>query len=100
MTGEQTLIPLAGPANRQGRIAADAIMGRWVGGVWVGRPKAGGTAAGRGYPPTSSHVLCRPPPQLCACIHMCSACLACLTPCREPSTFRGTQGTAVVSVLK
>ncbi len=28
ITGEWTLIPLAGPANRQGRIAADAIMGR------------------------------------------------------------------------
>ena len=28
MTGEYTLIPLAGPANRQGRIAADVIAGR------------------------------------------------------------------------
>lgn len=28
MTGQQTLIPLAGPANRQGRIAADNIAGR------------------------------------------------------------------------
>jgi len=28
VTGEQSLIPLAGPANRQGRIAADAICGR------------------------------------------------------------------------
>lgn len=28
VTGEWTLIPLAGPANRQGRIAANAIMGR------------------------------------------------------------------------
>ncbi len=28
VTGEQTLIPLAGPANRQGRIAADAMMGK------------------------------------------------------------------------
>ncbi len=28
VTGEWTLIPLAGPANRQGRIAADAILGR------------------------------------------------------------------------
>lgn len=28
MTGEWTLIPLAGPANRQGRIAADVIAGR------------------------------------------------------------------------
>lgn len=28
VTGEQCLIPLAGPANRQGRIAADAICGR------------------------------------------------------------------------
>ena len=28
VTGEWTLIPLAGPANRQGRIAADAICGR------------------------------------------------------------------------
>lgn len=28
VTGEQTLIPLAGPANRQGRIAADNIAGR------------------------------------------------------------------------
>jgi len=28
VTGEWTLIPLAGPANRQGRIAADAIAGR------------------------------------------------------------------------
>lgn len=28
MTGTPTLIPLAGPANRQGRIAADAIFGR------------------------------------------------------------------------
>ena len=28
VTGEQTLIPLAGPANRQGRIAADTIMGK------------------------------------------------------------------------
>jgi NADPH-dependent 2,4-dienoyl-CoA reductase/sulfur reductase-like enzyme/rhodanese-related sulfurtransferase len=28
VTGEYTFIPLAGPANRQGRIAADAIFGR------------------------------------------------------------------------
>lgn len=28
VTGEWTVIPLAGPANRQGRIAADAICGR------------------------------------------------------------------------
>lgn len=28
VTGEYTLIPLAGPANRQGRIAADSIFGR------------------------------------------------------------------------
>lgn len=28
VTGEYTLIPLAGPANRQGRIAADNIVGR------------------------------------------------------------------------
>jgi NADPH-dependent 2,4-dienoyl-CoA reductase/sulfur reductase-like enzyme/rhodanese-related sulfurtransferase len=28
ITGEWTLIPLAGPANRQGRIAADVIVGR------------------------------------------------------------------------
>lgn len=28
ITGEFTLIPLAGPANRQGRIAANAIMGK------------------------------------------------------------------------
>jgi NADPH-dependent 2,4-dienoyl-CoA reductase/sulfur reductase-like enzyme/rhodanese-related sulfurtransferase len=28
MTGQPTLIPLAGPANRQGRIAADVICGR------------------------------------------------------------------------
>lgn len=28
VTQEQTLIPLAGPANRQGRIAADNIAGR------------------------------------------------------------------------
>lgn len=28
VTGTQTLLALAGPANRQGRIAADAIMGR------------------------------------------------------------------------
>ncbi len=28
VTGRWTIIPLAGPANRQGRIAADAIMGR------------------------------------------------------------------------
>jgi rhodanese-related sulfurtransferase len=28
VTGEWTLIPLAGPANRQGRIAADVIVGR------------------------------------------------------------------------
>jgi NADPH-dependent 2,4-dienoyl-CoA reductase/sulfur reductase-like enzyme len=28
VTGQQTLIPLAGPANRQGRIAADNIAGR------------------------------------------------------------------------
>lgn len=28
VTGEQSLIPLAGPANRQGRIAADVIAGR------------------------------------------------------------------------
>ncbi len=28
VTGEWTLLPLAGPANRQGRIAADVIMGR------------------------------------------------------------------------
>lgn len=45
VTGEQALIPLAGPANRQGRIAADVIMGK------------------------------------------------------EPSRFRGTQGTAVVGVF-
>ena len=30
VTGQPTLIPLAGPANRQGRIAADAICGRDV----------------------------------------------------------------------
>ncbi|MFC1720483.1 FAD-dependent oxidoreductase, partial [Pseudomonadota bacterium] len=30
VTGQQTLIPLAGPANRQGRIAADVIAGRDV----------------------------------------------------------------------
>lgn len=30
ITGEWTLIPLAGPANRQGRIAADSILGRNV----------------------------------------------------------------------
>jgi NADPH-dependent 2,4-dienoyl-CoA reductase/sulfur reductase-like enzyme/rhodanese-related sulfurtransferase len=30
VTGRQSVIPLAGPANRQGRIAADAIMGRPV----------------------------------------------------------------------
>ena len=28
VTGEWTLIPLAGPANRQGRLAADVILGR------------------------------------------------------------------------
>ncbi len=28
VTGRETVVPLAGPANRQGRIAADAIMGR------------------------------------------------------------------------
>ncbi|UCC59857.1 MAG: FAD-dependent oxidoreductase [Dehalococcoidia bacterium] len=28
ITGEWTLIPLAGPANRQGRIAADTLLGR------------------------------------------------------------------------
>jgi rhodanese-related sulfurtransferase len=28
VTGEATLIPLAGPANRQGRVAADVIFGR------------------------------------------------------------------------
>jgi NADPH-dependent 2,4-dienoyl-CoA reductase/sulfur reductase-like enzyme/rhodanese-related sulfurtransferase len=28
VTGEKSVIPLAGPANRQGRIAADVIMGR------------------------------------------------------------------------
>ncbi|MBS3731491.1 MAG: CoA-disulfide reductase, partial [Desulfobacterales bacterium] len=28
ITGQDTLIPLAGPANRQGRIAADNVMGR------------------------------------------------------------------------
>jgi NADPH-dependent 2,4-dienoyl-CoA reductase/sulfur reductase-like enzyme len=28
VTREQTVIPLAGPANRQGRIAADNIAGR------------------------------------------------------------------------
>ncbi|MCX7712304.1 MAG: FAD-dependent oxidoreductase [Chthoniobacterales bacterium] len=28
LTGETTLIPLAGPANRQGRVAADVICGR------------------------------------------------------------------------
>jgi NADPH-dependent 2,4-dienoyl-CoA reductase/sulfur reductase-like enzyme/rhodanese-related sulfurtransferase len=30
VTGEWTLLPLAGPANRQGRLAADAIFGRSV----------------------------------------------------------------------
>ncbi len=30
ITGEWALVPLAGPANRQGRIAADAILGRDV----------------------------------------------------------------------
>jgi NADPH-dependent 2,4-dienoyl-CoA reductase/sulfur reductase-like enzyme/rhodanese-related sulfurtransferase len=30
ITGEYSLVPLAGPANRQGRIAADAILGREV----------------------------------------------------------------------
>lgn len=29
VTGERTQVPLAGPANRQGRIAADNIFGRW-----------------------------------------------------------------------
>ena len=35
ITGEWTLVPLAGPANRQGRVAADAILGRdvWFRGV-------------------------------------------------------------------
>ncbi len=28
VTGEQTMVPLAGPANRQGRMAADNMMGR------------------------------------------------------------------------
>jgi NADPH-dependent 2,4-dienoyl-CoA reductase/sulfur reductase-like enzyme len=28
VTGQWALIPLAGPANRQGRIAADSILGR------------------------------------------------------------------------
>ena len=28
VTGEWTLIPLAGPANRQGRIVADVLCGR------------------------------------------------------------------------
>src|SRR5947209_16907849 len=28
ITGQRTLVPLAGPANRQGRVAADAICGR------------------------------------------------------------------------
>ena len=28
VTGQPTLIPLAGPANRQGRIAADNMLGR------------------------------------------------------------------------
>ncbi|MEZ8473427.1 FAD-dependent oxidoreductase [Vibrio cyclitrophicus] len=28
VTGEQTLVPLAGPANRQGRMAADNMLGR------------------------------------------------------------------------
>lgn len=28
VTGEYSLVPLAGPANRQGRIAADNIVGR------------------------------------------------------------------------
>ncbi len=30
VTGQDSVIPLAGPANRQGRIAADALMGRPV----------------------------------------------------------------------
>jgi NADPH-dependent 2,4-dienoyl-CoA reductase/sulfur reductase-like enzyme/rhodanese-related sulfurtransferase len=30
VTGERSVIPLAGPANRQGRIAADVMMGRSV----------------------------------------------------------------------
>jgi NADPH-dependent 2,4-dienoyl-CoA reductase/sulfur reductase-like enzyme len=30
ITGEETIIPLAGPANRQGRIVADNICGRKV----------------------------------------------------------------------
>jgi len=30
VTGEPTLVPLAGPANRQGRLAADSIFGREV----------------------------------------------------------------------
>jgi NADPH-dependent 2,4-dienoyl-CoA reductase/sulfur reductase-like enzyme/rhodanese-related sulfurtransferase len=30
ITGEWALVPLAGPANRQGRVAADAILGRDV----------------------------------------------------------------------
>ena len=30
VTGEPALLPLAGPANRQGRIAADSIVGREV----------------------------------------------------------------------
>lgn len=28
VTGKQTLVPLAGPANRQGRMAADNMLGR------------------------------------------------------------------------
>ena len=28
VSGEQTLIPLAGPANKQGRIVADNLSGR------------------------------------------------------------------------
>jgi len=28
LTGQETIVPLAGPANRQGRVAADAIAGR------------------------------------------------------------------------
>jgi NADPH-dependent 2,4-dienoyl-CoA reductase/sulfur reductase-like enzyme len=33
VTGQQTMLPLAGPANRQGRISADVIMGRWAAGL-------------------------------------------------------------------
>jgi NADPH-dependent 2,4-dienoyl-CoA reductase/sulfur reductase-like enzyme len=68
VTGQQTLIPLAGPANRQGRIAADNIAGRSSsfrgsqGSSVVGL--FGLTLAGTGEPALANRICCDVSPLL------------------------------------